>query len=99
MFHVKQLSIQNNKKQRKKTTVKAYRLPIPPLFIEGQREMSVACDDKNFSSPKSSQGGSCLSLDFSPFGRRPKGSAGERCFQTKCGERTNVELKDYALRL
>ena len=29
-------------------------LQTPPLFIEGQREMSVACDDGNFSFPKSS---------------------------------------------
>ena len=35
---------------------------IVPLFVEGQREMSVGCGDENFSSPKSSQGGSCLSL-------------------------------------
>ena len=44
-----------------------------PLFIEGQRGMSVACDDGNFSSPKSSQEGVAF-----PFGRRT-------CFQTKCG--------------
>ena len=44
-----------------------------PLFIEGQREMSVACDDGNFSSPKSSQEGVAF-----PFGRRTR-------FQTKCG--------------
>ena len=36
-----------------------------PLFIEGQREMSVACDDGSFSSPKSSQEGVAF-----PFGRR-----------------------------
>ena len=48
-------------------------LQNPPLFIEGQREMSVACDDENFSSPKSSQEGVAF-----PFGRRTR-------FQTKCG--------------
>ena len=36
-----------------------------PLFIEGQREMSVACDDGSFSSPKSFQEGVVF-----PFERR-----------------------------
>ena len=52
---------------------KANILLTVPLFIEGQREMSVACDDGSFSSPKSSQEGVAF-----PFGRRTR-------FQTKCG--------------
>ena len=51
-----------------------YSIRTRPLFIEGQREMSVACDDGNFSFPKSSQEGVAF-----PFGRRTR-------FQTKCGE-------------
>ena len=37
--------------------------------------MSVGCDDENFSSPKSFQGGSCLSLDFRPFAFTAKADA------------------------
>ena len=37
-------------------------LQNPPLFIEGQREMSVACDDGSFSSPKSSHEGVAFPL-------------------------------------
>ena len=41
---------------------------IVPLFIEGQREMSVACDDGNFSSPKSSQEEVAFPLTLAPSG-------------------------------
>ena len=58
-----------------------------PSVYRGATRESVACDDGNFSFPKSSQEGVAF-----PFGRRTR-------FQTKCGEIHKAEQINYALRL